>query len=314
MTDRPVVDDPVVADLLSRATFPSGTAPLRCAVSGGPDSTALLALAVALGRPVTAVHVDHGLRPESAADAEQVSRLAAAWGAEFELHRVRVADGGDLEARARVARHAAVGPEGLWGHTADDQAETVLLRLLRGTGPHGLAAMRPDRHPLLRLRRAETVALCRHLGVRPVDDVMNRDPRFDRARVRHEVLPLLTDVARRDVVPALARLAQQSAELDDLVELLSAEVDATSVRHLRSVPRPVAVAAWRRWWTAATDGLPPPDAAAIERVLSVVEGRTRACDVSAGWSLRRRQGVLSLVDGRSTGTPAPGGGARRVLG
>jgi tRNA(Ile)-lysidine synthase len=314
VTGRPVVDDPVVADLLSRATFPAGTSPLRCAVSGGPDSTALLALAVALGRAVTVVHVDHGLRPESTADADQVSRLATEWGAEFELHRIRVPDGGDLEARARAARHAAVGPQGLWGHTADDQAETVILRLLRGTGPHGLAAIRPDRHPLLLLRRAETVALCRHLGVRPVDDVMNRDPRFDRARVRHEVLPLLGDVARRDVVPALARLARQSAELDDLVELLSAEVDATSVGQLRSVPRPVAVAAWRRWWTAATGGLPPPDAAAIERVLSVVEGRARACDVTAGWSLRRRQGVLRLVDGRSNGTRAPVGGARRALG
>jgi hypothetical protein len=122
VTGRPVVDDPVVADLLSRATFPAGTSPLRCAVSGGPDSTALLALAVALGRAVTVVHVDHGLRPESTADADQVSRLAAEWGAEFELHRIRVPDGGDLEARARAARHAAVGPQGLWGHTADDSS------------------------------------------------------------------------------------------------------------------------------------------------------------------------------------------------
>lgn len=295
MNDRPDVDDPVVADLLARATFPTGITPLRCAVSGGADSTALLALAVALGRPVTAVHIDHGLRPESTADAEHVSRLAAAWGAEFEHHSIRIEDGGDLEARARVARHAAVGPEGLWGHTADDQAETVLLRLLRGTGPHGLAAMRPDRHPLLGLRRSETVALCAHLGVEPVDDVTNRDPRFDRARVRHDVLPLLVDVARRDVVPALARLAQQSAELDDLVGLLAAELDATSVHQLRAVPRPVAVAAVRRWWVATTGGLPPPDAAATERVLAVVDGRSRGCDVVAGWSLRRRDGVLRLV-------------------
>jgi len=295
VTDRPVADDPVVADLLARATFPTGTTPLRCAVSGGADSTALLALAVALGRPVTVVHVDHGLRSESTADAERVSRLAAAWGARFELHRVHVPDGGDLEARARTARHAVVGPEGLWGHTADDQAETVILRLLRGTGPHGLAAMRPDRHPLLGLRRSETVALCAHLGVEPADDATNCDPRFDRARVRHEVLPLLSDVARRDVVPALARLAQQSAELDDLVGLLAAELDATSVHQLRAVPRPVAVAAVRRWWVATTGGLPPPDAAATERVLAVVDGRSRACDVVAGWSLRRRQGVLRLV-------------------
>ena len=295
MTVRPGPGDPVVASLLARATFPPGDAPLRCAVSGGPDSTALLALAVALGRPVTAVHVDHGLRAGSAADAARVGELSEAWGVRSELHRVDVPEGGDLEARARAARHALVGPHGLWGHTADDQAETVILRLLRGTGPHGLAAMRPERHPILSLRRSETLGLCAHLGIEPLDDPMNRDPRFDRARVRHEVLPLLGDVARHDVVPVLARLARQSAELDDLVELLAAEVDATSVRQLLAVPRPVAVAAWRRWWSVATGDLPPPDAAATDRVLAVVDGRARACDVVAGWSLRRRAGVLRLV-------------------
>jgi tRNA(Ile)-lysidine synthase len=270
-------------------------------VSGGADSTALLALAVASGRPVTAVHVDHGLRATSAGEASAVESLAAAWGAAVEVHRVAVPDGPDLEARARAARHEVLGPDGLWGHTADDQAETVLLRLLRGTGPSGLACMRPDRHPLLGLRRADTRELCGHLGVPVVDDPSNRDPRFDRVRVRHEVLPLLDDVARRDVVPGLARLAEQSAALDDLVRLLAAEVDAGSVAALRAVPVPVAVAALRRWWADETGGLPPPDAAAMDRCLAVVDGSSRACDVTRGWSLRRRQGRLRLES--STGPP-----------
>lgn len=320
MTGRPDPDDPLVAHLAGRTFFPPGgatTAELRCAVSGGADSVALLALATATGRPVTAVHVDHGLRPTSAAEAAQVAELARDWGATFELHRVRIVDGPDLEARARRVRHDAVGPRGLWGHTADDQAETVLLRLVRGTGPHGLAAMRPDRHPLLALRRTETRALCAHLGVDVVQDESNRDPRFDRVRVRHEVLPLLDDVARRDVVPLVARLAEQAAELDDLVTLLAAEVDATSVAALQAAPGPVAVAAFRRWWTDATGGLPPPDSAAVDRIRAVVAGSSRGCDVAHGWSLRRRSGRLRLerAPGRRRRDDASrAGGPPEVLG
>ncbi len=276
-------------------------------MSGGADSSALLALAVATGRRVVAVHVDHGLRPDSADDARSVAELAVAWGATIESHRVDLRDGPDLEARAREARHRAVGPGTLWGHTADDQAETVLLRLVRGTGPVGLAAMRPGDHPLLALRRHETQSLCRHLGVEPLADPANLDPRFDRVRIRAEVLPLLDDVARRDVVPLLAGLAQRSAELVDLLDLLAAEVDPTSVSDLRSVPRPVAVTAFRRWWTEATGGLPPPDAAATDRVFAVVDGSARACDVVRGWSLHRTSGRLRL-DAAGPTPPVRGSG------
>lgn len=295
---RPDASDPPVAELLDRTTFPAGSGPLRCAVSGGADSTTLLALAVATGRQVVAVHVDHGLRPDSHADADHVAGVAASWGAAFELHRVEVAQGADLEARAREARHAAAGPGTLWGHTADDQAETVVLRMIRGTGPIGLAAMRPVDHPLLALRRSETSALCDHLGVEPRRDPANGDPRFDRVRVRHEVLPLLDDVARRDVVPLIAGLATRSAELGDLLELLAAEVDATSVADLRSVPRPVAVTAFRRWWNGRTGGLPPPGATATTRVFDVVDGAARSCDVVRGWSLHRSAGRLRLESPR----------------
>lgn len=293
--------DPVLGTLLARTVFPTGDGTLRCGVSGGADSTALLALAVATGRPVEAVHVDHGLRCDSSADADVVADLAAHWGAGFESHRVHVGDGGDLEARARAERHRVAGPGTLWGHTADDQAETVLLRLLRGTGPVGLAAMRPAEHPLLGLRRLETRALCAHLGVRPLVDPANTDRRFDRVRVRHEVLPLLDDVAQRDVVVLIARLAAQSAEVADLLDALAVEVDATSVIDLAAAPRPVAVAAFRRWWAECTEGLPPPDAAAIERVFGVVHGAARSCDVLAGWSLRRSAGRLRLEPDRLSG-------------
>lgn len=298
---RPDADDRVVGELLARCTFPpSGTA-VTCAVSGGADSSALLALAVAAGLDVTAVHVDHGLRPGSAAEAEVVRELAQAWGASFVARSCVVEPGGDVEARARAARHRLVGPGALFGHTADDQAETVVLRLLRGTGPTGLAAMRATTHPILGLRRAETEALGEHLGVDVVRDPTNTDLRFRRNRVRAEVMPLLDGVAERDVVPLLCRLAEQSAQVADLLEVLAVELDPTSARALSTAPAPVAAAAFRRWWSEVTCEPFPPDAASIDRVMAVARGEATRCDVARGWSLRRSAGRLHL---ESTSAPS----------
>jgi tRNA(Ile)-lysidine synthase len=235
--------DPVVVELLARCTFPAPGSTVTCAVSGGPDSSALLVLAVAAGLEVTAVHVDHGLRPGSDTEAEVVAALARRVGAGFRSVAAPVDPGPDLEARARAERHRAVGPDALFGHTADDQAETVLLRLLRGTGPTGLAAMTADRHPLLGLRRRETVALCERLGIAPVEDPTNASPVHTRNRIRHEVLPLLDDVAGRDVVPLLCRLASLAGEQAELLDRLALDLDPTDARALAAAPPPVAAAA-----------------------------------------------------------------------
>ncbi len=127
------------------------------AVSGGADSLALLVLARAAGCAVTAVHVDHGLREGTAREADVVRDAAARFGAAFRLVQLELAPGPNLEARAREARYAALPPEVLTGHTVDDRAETMLLNLLRGAGPDGLAARLEHgaRRPLLALRRAE---------------------------------------------------------------------------------------------------------------------------------------------------------------
>ncbi len=297
---RPTPDDPLVAALLERCAFPDAGTEVTCAVSGGADSSALLALAVAAGLRVTAVHIDHGLRPGSELEADRVRRMAAAWGTGFRAERVEVAEGSDLEARARQARRSVLPADALYGHTADDQAETVLLRLLRGTGPTGLAAMRTDHHPLLLLRRAETVALCEHLGVVPVEDPTNDDARFRRNRVRHEVLPLLDDVAGRDVVPLLCRLATLAAQDASLVAALAEDLDPTDAAAVTAAPRPVAVAALRRWWIGCTGAPYPPDQAATERVLAVAAGEVRSCDVADGWRVHRTSGRLRLEHGGPT--------------
>ena len=198
--------DGVVRALLTRSSFPPAATRVTCAVSGGADSSALLVLAVAAGCRVEAVHVDHGLRPAGREEAAQVARLAARLGAGFRSESVDVPPGGNLEARARHARYAVLPPGVLTGHTADDQAETVLVNLLRGAALDGLGGMRPGpARPLLGLRRAETRALCEHLGIDVLEDPTNRDPRHLRNRVRHELLPLLADLSGRDPVPLLCR-------------------------------------------------------------------------------------------------------------
>ncbi|MGH9151678.1 MAG: tRNA lysidine(34) synthetase TilS, partial [Acidimicrobiales bacterium] len=228
---------PPPAELLGRCTFPPAGSALACAVSGGPDSLALLVLATAAGCDVTAHHVDHGLRPGSAAEAGVVADAAARLGARFVAHRVTVAPGPNLEARARQARRAALPAGAATGHTADDQAETVVVNLLRGAGVDGLAGMRAGpRKPLLALRRAETEAVCARAGLVPVRDPSNADPAFVRNRVRAEVLPLLAAVAGRDVVPVLARQAALLADEARLLDGLAAAVDPCDARAVAALP------------------------------------------------------------------------------
>jgi tRNA(Ile)-lysidine synthase len=284
---------PTLDDLLSRCRFPAPGVPLVCAVSGGADSLALLALACAAGACVTAVHVDHGLRPESAAEAEIVAGAARRFGASFRAEKVQVGDGPNLEARARAARRAAVGADAATGHTMDDQAETVLLNLLRGAGLDGLAGMRPGpRHPILGLRRVETEHLCETLGLEPVRDRSNTDRRFRRNRVRHELLPLCAEVAGRDVVPLLARQALLLGGEADLLEELSGAIDPADTSALATAPVALARRATRRW--LRHDGPYPPDLAAVDRVLGVARGDARATDVAPGRRVRRSRGRLSV--------------------
>jgi tRNA(Ile)-lysidine synthase len=249
---------------------------------------------------VTAVHVDHGLRSGSAADADVVAAAAAELGAGFRSVRVEVPGGPDLEARARTARHAALGPAAALGHTADDLAETVLVNLLRGAGPAGLASLRPGhRHPILGLRRAETAALCATRGWVPVQDPSNRDGRFVRNRLRHEVLPLLAAVAGRDPVPLLVRTAQLAAADADLMDELAAGIDPTDAPALAAAPAPLAARAVRRWLAGEGDGpggpeRHPPDRATVERVLAVATGAATACELPGGWRVARRRQALRL--------------------
>jgi tRNA(Ile)-lysidine synthase len=305
--------------LLARCDFPAAPSsdPTALAVSGGPDSLALLVLAVRAGLDVVAVHIDHGLRPGSSGEAEVVAAAAVRYGAAFESRSVAVPPGPDLEARARQARYRALPPGVLTGHTMDDQAETVLLAMLRGAALDGLAGMRGaaagvgpvalagaasagrPRRPLLGLRRSETVALCAAEGLHAVEDPSNRDPRFRRNRVRAEVLPLLSEVAGRDVIPILARQAQLLAGDADLLEALSAGIDPSDTRQLTASPTPLARRAVRRWLRGAgslSDAeCHPPSAGEVARVLAVARGDVRACELAGRRRVERSGGRLRVT-------------------
>jgi tRNA(Ile)-lysidine synthase len=263
-------------------------------VSGGPDSLALLVLAVEAGCRVTAIHVDHGLRPGSDGEAAIVERVARQLGVAFRAERVQLAPGPNLEARARAARYAVLPVGVCTGHTADDRAETLLLNLLRGGGAPGASSLRRGaRHPIVDLRRTETRELCARLGLVTVDDPMNADPRFARVRVRHELLPLLADIAGRDVVPLLNRQSDLSADLVDAIDAVAAPVDTTDANALRDAHPAVARWALRSWIRRETRSEHPVDAASLERALAVARGAVRATEIG-GWRLARRGGRLRL--------------------
>jgi tRNA(Ile)-lysidine synthase len=243
----------------------------------------------------TAIHVDHGLRAGSADEAGVVREAAARYGFGFRSERVDVGLGPNLEARARAARRAVLPRDALTGHTADDQAETVLLNLMRGSGLDGVRGIGArERRPLLQLRRRETHTLCAAEGLVPVVDESNADPAFTRNRVRHELLPFLGDIGQRDPVPLLCRLADHATEEVALLDELAAAIDATDSRALRAAPAPLARRAISAWLRPHLEGY-PPDTAAVERVLAVAQGEAVGTDVTGGVSVRRTAGRLRIV-------------------
>ena len=272
-----------------QCTFPSN-GPIHCAVSGGADSSALLILASMTGEEVIAHHVDHGLRPNSSIESDRVARLANQVGAKFRSVALSLEEGPNLEARARSARFDALPDDVLTGHTADDQAETIILHLLRGGGPDALAGMGDEHHPIIKLRRADTESVCQIFEWTPVEDPTNEDPRFRRNRVRHEVLPLLNEVAERDVVPLLIRAGEIADKDADLLDRLAQEIDVTDAAALASAPIALARRSIRAWLR----GEHPPDLASVERVLQVARGEALGTEITGGRSVRRTNGKLRL--------------------
>ena len=227
------------------AELPQGTTVL-VACSGGTDSLALAAAtafeAPKLGLRAGAVIVDHGLQPDSSHVAETAAEQCRGLGLDpVVVREVEVGTEGGPEGAARAARYDALRDVAdelaadvvLLAHTRDDQAETVLLGLGRGSGARSLAGMAPVvgllRRPFLEVPRATTAAACIASGLRPWHDPHNDDPQYTRVRVRHEVLPVLEEALGPGVVEALARTAGLLRADADALDQLAADVAETAL-------------------------------------------------------------------------------------
>jgi tRNA(Ile)-lysidine synthase len=232
-----------------RAALDAAPAPdVVVACSGGADSLALAAATAHVGAAAgTAVHglvVDHGLQSGSAGVAEAARTALSGLGVRARVATVTVTEAGDgPEAAARRARYAVLREESsarggapvLLGHTLDDQAETVLLGLARGSGPDALAGMRADAPPYLRplldVRRGTTERACANAGLDPHVDPWNADRRFARVRLRLDALPALEAAVGPGVAEALARTAQQLREDAAALDLIAAELAPELAEH-----------------------------------------------------------------------------------
>ncbi|MGW0517996.1 tRNA lysidine(34) synthetase TilS [Crossiella sp. NPDC003009] len=248
------------------------TGSVAVACSGGADSLALAAATVHCGRKRgLAVHglvVDHQLQPGSAEVAARAADQLRELGAPASVLTVEVTGPGGPEAAARRARYAALRaarPDHalvLLGHTEDDQAETVLLGLGRGSGPRSIAGMAeldpPWGRPLLGLSRTTTAAACAALGLDTWTDPHNLDPAYTRVRLRQEVLPLLEDVLQGGVAAALARTAAQLREDSQALDELAADLlgqardgDGLAVGALKAAPAALRRRVLRGWLLGA---------------------------------------------------------------
>jgi len=280
------------------------------AYSGGMDSTVLLwamaALRDRLDCEIRALHVDHGLHPDAPAWAEHCARACRSLAVPLAIRRVavEVAPGESLEAAARARRYAAMaaclgtGDLLLTAQHRDDQAETLLLALLRGSGPAGLAAMPTVAplgrgrlvRPLLAFPRAELLAYAQSQGLQWLEDPANRDLRFDRNFLRHQVLPLL---AQRwpSAGAVIARSAGHCAEAQGVIDTLAAGTldvvagtwpGALSIRRLADLKPALRKLVLRRWFRAR--GRVPPDSRHLERILSEVLPAKGDADPLVAWS------------------------------
>lgn len=289
-----------VESLAADAGGEGGAVAVAC--SGGPDSTALAHAAAATGAEVELVHIDHQLRPDSAADGDRVRQLADQLGANAIVAAVDVDRGAaSVEAAARRARYACLdrlAAERGWravllGHTASDQAETVFMRVVRGTGVAGLAAIPARRgiyrRPMLDLWRADVEDYLQRAGLVAGEDPMNRDHAIARVRVRHRWLPEIRSENPK-VDEALVRLAASAREqrevLDYAVERALSEIregPGVSARRLAGLPAAVGKSALGH--LAAEAGLDSLDAVHLERSFEIArraEGGSLRADLPGG--------------------------------
>lgn len=281
-----------------RAVRPfAGSGPVAIGLSGGPDSLALVAAASAEGVDATAVVVDHGLQVGSADVAKRAAQQASRFGIPATVVPVAVADSpSGVEAAAREARYAALfahAASDVWvAHTADDQAETLLLGALRGN-PAGMPP-RDGRlvRPFLTIRRADTLGACEELGIEPWHDPMNKDTAYRRPAIRTTIIPQLSALIGGDAVPALAATADRIAADNQLIAELVDVTPTSSCAELEGEPGAVRRRKLAAWLVANGVPVQRDQLAAIESLVTDWHGQG-PINV-AGGAVSRRAGFLVM--------------------
>lgn len=282
--------------------------PALIGLSGGPDSLALVAAAVAEGKDVRALVVDHGLQPGSADVAARAVAHASGLGVPADIVRVAVdaAPGESVEAAARTVRYAALASAAaedgrdIWvAHTLDDQAETLLLGALRGN-PAGMAPISAlDSgprlvRPFLGIRRADTVGACDELGLDPWHDPMNDDPAYRRVAVRKDIIPALSTIIGGDAVPALARAAERVAADQAFLASLTDLSATNDCAVLAADPAPVRQRRILAWLREEGQNATGSQLADIERLCTDWHGQGPVT-IGGGHSVARIDGRLTLT-------------------
>ena len=300
--------DPVAAAARASGLVREGE-PLLVMLSGGGDSVCLLDVAIRLGADVAALHVDHGLRADSGADADFCRALCERLSVPLAVERVDLSDAtGNLQAAARDARYAAAERHGAGdyatAHTASDQAETVLYRLATSQGRRALLGMAPRRgrlvRPLLAITREDARAYCRERGLDWREDPSNEDLVFARARVRREVLPALRELnpaAERNIAETAAQLREEAETLDALVPQGG---EGLTLAGLGELPPAVARLALR-----AAAGDAPISRRDAERILALPREGSAEVELPGGLRAIAEYGVLRFASGPDAAAPAP---------
>jgi tRNA(Ile)-lysidine synthase len=296
--------------------------PLLVMLSGGSDSVCLLDVAVRLGARVSALHVNYGLRAESDADAEHCRRVCERLGVPLTVEAVVLPESGNLQAQARDRRYAlaerltgASSSDYASGHTASDQAETVLYRLAVSPGRRALLGMEPRRgrlvRPLLEATREDTREHCRARGLEWIEDVSNADVRFARARVREELVPALralNPAAERTIVETSRLLRDEAEVLDAAVDGVLARVGdrAPELAELRALQPGLARLVLRRLAETASGGTHSLSRADADAILRLGEGGGSASlDLGAGLRALAEYGTLRFTRGPDAPAPEP---------
>jgi tRNA(Ile)-lysidine synthase len=297
------------------------------AVSGGADSVSLLLALIdlktrkKLDLRIVAAHFDHNLRPESGEDEAFVKALAEEHAVEFAAGRMDETREGNLEEFARRERYkflksTAVKKKAfavLTGHTKNDQAETFLINLIRGSGVTGLGAMRPVRElasatllvrPLLSwATRSDTEAFCRDSGVVYRTDSMNDDKRFTRVRIRKELIPKLEEYNPK-IVDTLARTAEMLAELEP--QAADESPESLDLRDLKTLERPELYRTLRSWLRSRRGHLRRLEMNHIESIARLISSSKsgKRAELPGGEQVIKQNGRLVFVQTKGMGRAA----------